>query len=277
MRWPLWCLSLSARSATGTRSRCCGRTTYGREQGYHGIQHARVLDPLRNALLRTLLPYTSCNLVLRPAHGRTTRPPALRMYQAGRPSRPTGTGRLWQLRSAPRGRWRRLARAALDVGQFDKAAARPGVPKRQPGGLGRAQPERRAGGGDQEPQPAPAARAGEGLVDADLAARRGQPEQHRGGDLGGVGQLRVGVQLGSQPVERLGAAVVLEEEVDLGIALAPAAVAVGADDAAPAAGAGALGPPGGQGGRPSGLRATLAGGGGQGAVKNPLTPTTWAR
>ena len=88
--------------------------------------------------------------------------------------------------------------------------------------------------------PAPAGLAGERLADAGLPARGGQPKQHQRRDLGGVDQLIVTVELGGQPVERFGAAVVLEEEADLAVALAPAAVAVGADHLAPTVSAGPL-------------------------------------
>src|SRR6266536_1777500 len=60
------------------------------------------------------------------------------------------------------------------------------------------------------------------------------------GDPGRVGEFVVVVQLGGQAVERFGAPVVLEEEVDLAVALAPAAVAVRSNDVAPLVVAAAL-------------------------------------
>jgi hypothetical protein len=54
---------------------------------------------------------------------------------------------------------------------------------------------------------------------AGLPAQGGQPEQHQGSDLGGVGQLSVSVRLDGQPVGLLSAAVVPEEDAHLAAVL----------------------------------------------------------
>src|SRR5512132_1491968 len=87
------------------------------------------------------------------------------------------------------------------------------------------------------------AAAGERLAGGRLARLGGQPYQQRGGDLAGLGELEVAGQLGGQPPERFAAPVVFQEEVQLGLVFAPAAVAVGVDQPAPVGGAALLGPP----------------------------------
>src|SRR5579875_1689079 len=69
---------------------------------------------------------------------------------------------------------------------------------------------------------------GEAGVQRGFAARRGEPEQHRGGDGGAGGEHPVAGELGHQAGQVLGAGVVFEEELRLGRAggdsLVPAAV-----------------------------------------------------
>src|SRR6266516_7406362 len=181
-----------------------------------------------------------------------------------------------------------------------------GLAKRQPGVLGRATAKRRAGGRHHEADLMPARPGLEGRAGGCLAGGGGQPEQHRGCDLGDDGQLVVVVEFAGEAVERFGGAVVFDEEVDLAAVLPPAAVAVGAHDVAPVVVALALWPPGHQrralgdpgailgavGGRrilcfvPSALcvpkvdlcasGGVVAGVGDQGG-KKPLTPTRWPR
>src|SRR5579875_2068185 len=104
---------------------------------------------------------------------------------------------------------------------------------------------------------------GEAGVQRGFAARRGEPEQHRGGDGGAGGEHPVAGELGHQAGQVLGAGVVFEEELRLGRAggdsLVPAAVGVGAGQVAPQRGAAPFGPPGHQ-ARAGGA----AGAGGQG-------------
>src|SRR6202035_1800690 len=101
-------------------------------------------------------------------------------------------------------------------------------------------------------------------VQRGLPARAAQVEQDGGGDAGAGGEGGVPGELGGHPAQRLGAGVVLEEEVGDGGRLGggllgPAAVPVGAGGLAPGGGAAPLAPPALQ----RLLAAAGAGGGGQ--------------
>jgi hypothetical protein len=76
-----------------------------------------------------------------------------------------------------------------------------------------------------------------------LAPWAGKAEEDPVGVPGRGGQVGVAGKLGAEPFETLGAVVVLEEEREAGIGFGPDAVAVGADDLAPLAGAAPFGPP----------------------------------
>ena len=84
---------------------------------------------------------------------------------------------------------------------------------------------------------------GEDAAGVGFAAGAGEGEEDPVGVAGGGGQAGVAVELGGEAVEAFGAVVVLDEERQGGAVLGPDAVAVGADDLAPLAGAAPLGPP----------------------------------
>src|SRR5579875_485436 len=69
---------------------------------------------------------------------------------------------------------------------------------------------------------------GEAGVQRGFAARRGEPEQHRGGDGGAGGEHPVAGELGHQAGQVLGAGVVFEEELRLGRAGGDSLVPAGA-------------------------------------------------
>ena len=115
-------------------------------------------------------------------------------------------------------------------GELGEPQARAGAAGGQPGGPGRALGAGAGGGGRD--RDAGDLRGGGGVADAGrrragqpalqrgLAARAAQVEQDRGGDAGAGGEGGVPGELGDDPAERLGAGVVLEEEVDGGGRLA---------------------------------------------------------
>ena len=84
---------------------------------------------------------------------------------------------------------------------------------------------------------------GEDPAGLGLAAGAGEGEEDPVGVPGRFGQAGVAVELFGEAVEAFGAVVVLDEEREVGAAFGPDAVAVGADDLAPLAGAASLGPP----------------------------------
>ena len=181
--------------------------------------------------------------------------------------------------AAGRAAWFLAVRAAAGRGdagrgELGEPQARAGAAGGQPGRPGR--PLGAGGGGGGRDRDAGDLRGGGGVADAGrrragqpgvqrgLAARAAQVEQDGGGDAGAGGEGGVPGELGDDPAERLGAGVVLEEEVDGGGRLAgellgPAAVPVGAGVAAPGGGAAPLAPPAFEGLPP----AAGAGGGGQ--------------
>ena len=139
-------------------------------------------------------------------------------------SRRRGPGLPAGSQAAPAGPWGLVPGAAVATGTPGICAAE--AASRMPGGGG------------------PASRA----CSAASRARAAQPEQDGGGDAGAGGEGGVPGELGDDPAQRLGAGVVLEEEVDGGGRLAgellgPAAVPVGAGVAAPGGGAAPLAPP----------------------------------
>jgi hypothetical protein len=83
-------------------------------------------------------------------------------------------------------------------------------------------------------------------LEVGLAGGAWQPEQHRVRRPAGRGEIGVPRELGGYPAERLGAGVVLEEEVDPATVFDPGPVNVGADYLAVVLGATPLGPPGDQ-------------------------------
>jgi hypothetical protein len=138
-----------------------------------------------------------------------------------------------------RGRW--LGHLQRDVGELGETeAAKTGLrnvgsdgePDVGVGGGSRRAP----GGGDGD------ARVVEHAAGISLTAGGGEAEQDPVGVPGG-GQAGVARQFAGETVEGFGAVVVLDEERQGSAVLAPDAVAVGADDFAPLAGATPLGPP----------------------------------
>ena len=99
-------------------------------------------------------------------------------------------------------------------------------------------PRRASGGGGDGDR-----RVGEDPAGLGLTARAGEGEEHPVGVAGRCGQPGVAVELAGEAIEAFGAVVVLEEEREAGAVVGPDAVAVGADDLAPLAGAAPLGPP----------------------------------
>ena len=137
-------------------------------------------------------------------------------------------------RPSQRSPWRRSRTWSSGWGG---TARQPAVSGPRPGGH---QPDRAgrvyaaagcaAGGGDQ--QGGVGAAGGERGADGGLAFGGREPKQHGGGDLGGGGEVAVAGELGAKPPGWLGGAVDLDEEVDLRVGVAPAAVPVGAHQAA---------------------------------------------
>src|SRR6266511_4194670 len=170
-----------------------------------------------------------------------------------------GAGEVWGRGRRGHARWGggRGCGAGGVVCQRRQRHARCGAAEPQPDRPGRTARTVRgscgAGGGDGDGRGAERG-AGGGFP---LGGR--EPEQHRGGDLGRGYQVLVAAELGGQPAGWLGRQVDLDEEVDLVLGVPPAAVPVGADQAAPAGRATPLRPPGGQ-----GPVSPVAGGAGEG-------------
>ena len=145
---------------------------------------------------------------------------------------------------------------AVGMGEVGQASAGPGGAEGEPDGVGGVGVIAWGGGGDQ------VGAWGNRAVELGFSLGGGDPHQEVGGSLGGgVGEVVVAGEDGDEVADGLLVAVVVQEELEDGVVVAPVAEPVRLDEPAPGGLAALLGPPQGEFG--VGVVAGVAGQGGE--------------